>query len=105
MNQDAPGGYVNFGRTLPGWDKFCVNKSFQGRPWLFENFDQLSFYPVDEDEFERIEARFAAGKFDFDITATVFDLDDYSKFCQSVATEAAEFRARQATRTEIEIKK
>ncbi|UNI17682.1 Urea carboxylase [Purpureocillium takamizusanense] len=102
---DAPGGYVNFGRTLPGWDKFCVNKVFGDRPWLFENFDQLSFYAVDEDEFERIYSRFQAGKFDFDIEHTEFDVDEYARFCASVADEAAVFRARQEAATAIEVEK
>ncbi|ATY60631.1 Allophanate hydrolase subunit 2 [Cordyceps militaris] len=102
---DAPGGYVNFGRTLPGWDKFCVNKSFGERPWLFENFDQLSFYVVDEDEFERIYSRFQAGKYQFDITPTEFDVVEYTKFCESVADETAEFQARQKQATEIETEK
>ncbi|KAM3477208.1 hypothetical protein MY5147_002810 [Beauveria neobassiana] len=76
---DAPGGYVNFGRTLPGWDKFCVNKSFGDRPWLFDNFDQLSFYVVDEDEFKGIYSRFQAGKYQFDITRTEFDVEEYTR--------------------------
>lgn len=74
--QDAPGGYVNFGRTLPGWDKFRVNKSFGDKPWLFENFDQLSFLVVDEEEFERIYSHFQAGKYQFDITQTEFDVQE-----------------------------
>ncbi|KAM3501559.1 hypothetical protein MY11210_009338 [Beauveria gryllotalpidicola] len=102
---DAPGGYVNFGRTLPGWDKFCVNKSFGDRPWLFENFDQLSFYVVDEDEFEGIYSRFRAGKYQFDITRTEFDVDEYTRFCKSVADEAADFRARQEEATAVETEK
>ncbi|KAJ6441239.1 urea amidolyase [Purpureocillium lavendulum] len=102
---DAPGGYVNFGRTLPGWDKFCVNGVFGDRPWLFENFDQLSFYAVDEDEFDRIHSRFQAGKFDFEIERTEFDVDEYARFCASISGEAAEFRARQEAATAIEVEK
>ncbi|KAM3519904.1 hypothetical protein MY4038_009634 [Beauveria bassiana] len=102
---DAPGGYVNFGRTLPGWDKFCVNKSFGDRPWLFDNFDQLSFYVVDEDEFEGIYSRFQSGKYQFDITQTEFDVDEYTRFCESVADETAEFRARQEEATAVETAK
>ncbi|PHH91281.1 hypothetical protein CDD83_1091 [Cordyceps sp. RAO-2017] len=102
---DAPGGYVNFGRTLPGWDKFCINKGFGDRPWLFANFDQLSFYAVDEDEFERVYSRFQAGKFDVDITPTEFDVDEHSAFCESVAGEAAAFRAKQQAATSIEAEK
>lgn len=100
--KDAPGGYVNFGRTLPGWDKFCVNKSFGDRPWLFQNFDQLSYYNVDEEEFDRIYDRFMAGKFEFDITPTKFDVDEYFEFCRSVAAETKMFKAKQAKATQLE---
>ncbi|KJZ77167.1 hypothetical protein HIM_03488 [Hirsutella minnesotensis 3608] len=102
---DAPGGYVNFGRTLPGWDKFCVNKNFNKRPWLFDNFDQISFYQVDEVEFERLYDRFQGGKFDFDITHVEFDIEEYMHFCESVADEAREFRAKQQAATAIEVEK
>ncbi|POR35540.1 Putative urea carboxylase [Tolypocladium paradoxum] len=102
---DAPGGYVNFGRTLPGWDKFCVNKNFGDRPWLFDNFDQLSFYAVDEGEFELIYSRFQAGKYDFDITQTEFDVEEYAKFCESVAEETAVFKVQQEAATAIEVDK
>ncbi|KAK4093996.1 hypothetical protein Purlil1_1487 [Purpureocillium lilacinum] len=102
---DAPGGYVNFGRTLPGWDKFCVNGVFGDRPWLFDNFDQLSFYAVDEDEFERIYSRFQAGRFDFEIEPAEFDVDAYARFCESVSEEAAEFRARQEAATAREVER
>lgn len=102
VRKDAPGGYVNFGRTLPGWDRFCLNKSFGQRPWLFQNFDQLSFYNVEEEEFERIYDRFMAGKYDFDIQDAEFDVDEYSEFCQSVQAETEEFKVKQAEGTRRE---
>ncbi|KAM4056606.1 carboxyltransferase domain-containing protein [Hirsutella rhossiliensis] len=102
---DSPGGYVNIGRTLPGWDKFCVNKDVGDRPWLFDNFDQLSFYTVDEDEFEHIHSRCQAGKYELSTTQTEFDVGEYSEFCESVAEEAAAFEARQQAATAIEVGK
>lgn len=103
--QDAPGGYVNFGRTLPGWDKYCLNKDFGQRPWLFNNFDQLEFYEVTEDELDKIYARFKAGRFDFDISPAAFDVEAYSRFCESVAAETQTFKAKQQLATEREIER
>ncbi|TPX12942.1 uncharacterized protein E0L32_006587 [Thyridium curvatum] len=102
---DAPGGYVNFGRTLPGWDKYCLNKDFGQRPWLFNNFDQLEFYEVTEDELDKIYARFKAGRFDFDISPATFDVEAYSRFCESVAVETQTFKAKQQLATEREIER
>lgn len=60
---------------------------------------------VDEDEFERIYSRFQAGKYQFDITQTEFDVEEYTRFCDSVADETAEFQARQEEATAIETEK
>lgn len=100
---DAPGGYVNFGRTIPGWDQFSVNKSFGGRPWLFQNFDQLSFYQVEEDEFDKLYILFRAGQYEFDIEETTFDVDAYTKFCESLSSEIAVFKRGQAIGTAKEL--
>lgn len=100
---DAPGGYVNFGRTIPGWDQFAVNKSFGGRPWLFQNFDQLSFYQVQVDEFDRLYTQFLAGQYEFDIEKTTFDVDSYGRFCESLKDEVAKFKSGQAVGTAKEL--
>ncbi len=60
---------------------------------------------MDEDEFERIYSRFQAGKYQFDITQTEFDVDEYTKFCDDVADETAEFQTRQEEATAIETEK
>ncbi|KAM5356721.1 hypothetical protein ACJ41O_003367 [Fusarium nematophilum] len=93
---DAPVGYVNFGRTIPGWDQFCRNKeSFGDQPWLFRNFDQLSFYQVTEEEFGDIYAKFKAGQFSFDIQDVTFDVDQRRRFCEDIKGEVAAFKDRQ----------
>lgn len=100
---DAPGGYVNFGRTLPGWDQFGMNASFAGgRPWLFNNFDQIEFYEVSEAAFETLHARFRAGQFNFDIRPAVFDVAAHARFCTDVAAETAAFQQRQMAAAAVE---
>ena len=48
---DSPGGYQLMGRTLPIWNKFVKNPQFApDEPWLLRFFDQVSFYPVSEEE-------------------------------------------------------
>jgi urea carboxylase len=93
--QDAPGGYVNF----------CLNTSFGNRPWLLDNFDQIEFYEITEDEYDKIYARFKAGQFKFDIQPATFDVEEYRRFCASVAEETELFKAKQAEATEKEMKR
>lgn len=100
---DAPGGYVNFARSIPGWDQFCRNKtSFGDQPWLFRNFDQLSFYRVTEEEFDDMYAKFKAGRFTFDIQEATFDVDEHQRFCEGIQDEVAAFKARQREASERE---
>ncbi|KAL0943091.1 urea carboxylase [Colletotrichum truncatum] len=62
---DSPGGYQIVGRTIPIWsnDKNRqVSESNEDRrtlPWLFELLDQISFYPVSE---EQLDAAIATGQ-------------------------------------------
>ncbi|KAL1868414.1 hypothetical protein VTK73DRAFT_3708 [Phialemonium thermophilum] len=102
---EAPGGYVNFGLSVPSWDKYCLNKGFNSRPWLLQSFDQIQLYEVTQQEFEKIETRFKAGCFEFEIEETLFDIDEYKRFCESVAQETAEFRALQKEATDKEIER
>ncbi|KAH7259846.1 putative urea amidolyase [Fusarium solani] len=100
---DAPGGYVNFARTIPGWDQFCRNRaSFGDQPWIFRNFDQLSFYQVTEDEFDDMYAKFQAGQFVFDIQEATFDIEQYQQFCLDMKDEVAAFKSKQHEASERE---
>ena len=93
---DSPGGYQLVGRTLPIWNKFLKNPVFApGEPWLLRFFDQVRFYPVEEDELTRLREDFRAGRATIRIEEEVFDLGAYHAFLEREADSIATFKARQ----------
>ena len=93
---DSPGGYQLVGRTLPIWNKFVQNPVFApGEPWLLRFFDQVRFYPVDEDELARLREDFRQGHASIRIEEEVFDLGAYHAFLEREADSIAAFKERQ----------
>ena len=94
---DSPGGYQLVGRTLPIWNKFGHNEQFApGEPWLLRFFDQVRYYPVDEDTLTDMRADFRAGRLHAEITEEVFDFAEYRQFLDANADDIAAFRERQS---------
>ena len=94
---DSPGGYQLVGRTLPIWNKFGHNAQFEpGEPWLLRFFDQVRYYPVDEDTLADMRAEFRAGRLHAEITEEVFDFAEYQQFLDANAEDIAAFRERQS---------
>jgi urea carboxylase len=101
---DSPGGYQLIGRTLPIWNKFLKNSQFSsGEPWLLRFFDQVSFYPVTEEELTVQRDSFREGRSSIEITDEVFDWSAHREFLASNSKEIEDFRARQATAFKEEI--
>jgi urea carboxylase len=101
---DSPGGYQLVGRTLPIWNKFLTNPVFVGgKPWLLRFFDQVRFYPVDEDELTRLRDAFRTGRASIEVTDEVFDLGEYNRFLKSIEHELVDFKAKQKAAFEIEV--
>ncbi|WP_312928174.1 carboxyltransferase domain-containing protein, partial [Pseudescherichia sp.] len=95
---DSPGGYQLVGRTLPIWNKFLKNSQFKpDEPWLLRFFDQVRFYPVSEEELDRLRDDFREGRATIRIEETVFDYAEHLRFLAQNAPEIAQFRERQAT--------
>ncbi len=93
---DSPGGYQLVGRTLPIWNKFLQNPVFApGEPWLLRFFDQVRFYPVEEDELIRLREDFRQGHASIRIEEEVFDLGAYHAFLEREAESIATFKTRQ----------
>jgi len=87
---DSPGGYQLLGRTLGGWDAAGNRPGFSyDRPWLFNHFDVIEFYQVSEAEYDDIERQFDAGRYVFDVSETMLDLDQYIARFDAVAKEPA----------------
>lgn len=91
---ESPGGYQLVGRTVPIWDKLSLGKH-STHPWMLEPFDQVEFYPVTEDELDRLTEEMNAGKFDVDIVDTVFDNSKYLEWVQANSESIEEFRRSQ----------
>jgi urea carboxylase len=93
---DSPGGYQLMGRTLPIWNKFVKNPQFApGQPWLLRFFDQISFYPVSEEELTVERESFREGRSSIRISEEIFDWASYRRFLDLHADDIGEFRARQ----------
>jgi len=65
------------------------------RPWLFEPFDQLTFDLVSNDEYERQLALFKSGRYEYDITDTVFDMAEHNQLLEETRDEVKGIRERQ----------
>jgi urea carboxylase len=100
---EGPGGYQFVGRTVQVWNRFHVTKNFEPeRPWLLRFFDQIRFYPVSAEELLGQREAFLHGKFTLRVEEETFKLKDYQAFLDSIAPEAAAFKARQQTAFEAE---
>ncbi|KAL7952069.1 allophanate hydrolase subunit 2 domain-containing protein [Trichoderma barbatum] len=86
----APGGYQLMGRTLGGWDGAGSRPGFSAeRPWLFNHLDMIKFYEVSEEEYNKIERDFEAGRYVFNITQTTLDMDEYIAKFEAAAKDPA----------------
>lgn len=96
---ESPGGYQLVGRTVPIWDKLSLGeytKKFNnGKPWLLTPFDQVSFYPVSEEELEQMVEDTKHGRFEVDITPSVFDHTKYLNWIQENSESIESFQKAQ----------
>ena len=102
---DSPGGYQLVGRTLPIWNTFIENRAFEdGKPWLLRFFDQVRFYPVDEEELTKQRDAFRRGQFDIKIVDdNVFCLGEYNSFLEREAESIRQFTTKQAVAFDTEV--
>jgi len=96
---DSPGGYQLMGRTLPIWNTWGTNSSAgifnEEKPWMLNMFDQIQFYPVEEDKLNTLRSQFKAGKFTPEIRNESFSIAKYSKLLESIDSEVQVQRALQ----------
>lgn len=76
----SPGGYQLVGRTIPIWDKLSLSNFGKEHPWMLTPFDQVQFYPVSEEELEKLTEDAEAGKFVVDIEEGTFDHGLYQQW-------------------------
>lgn len=95
-NVDSPGGYQMTGMTIPGVDILGSKKGYEAnRPWMFEDFDQLTFYPVSEDEYEKQLALFNSGRYEYQWEDVEFDMAKHNRLLTETKTEMNTIRDRQ----------
>lgn len=80
---DSPGGYQLVGRTVPIWDR--AKRNGNGKPWMFELFDRITFYPISEEEFD---AARSSGKSDdlVFVREDTLDLEEYERWLKENAS-------------------
>ena len=95
---DSPGGYQLIGRTLPIWNTFNRNLSFKdGYPWLLRFFDQIKFYPVNEQELIKQRQDFRQGRLNIKIIDdNYFDLSEYNHFLNKESENIKLFLTKQS---------
>ena len=108
----SPGGYQLVGRTLPIWNTYGTgnkqNLFSQDKPWLFEMFDQIQFFPVSEEQLEQIRWEFRNEKMDIKIEQTDFNVKKYHDELAKHKEEIEDYQRRQqkaATRMNMEEKR
>ncbi|WP_309385862.1 urea carboxylase [Cerasicoccus frondis] len=93
---DSPGGYQLIGQTLPIWNRYLSTGPFEeGKPWLLRFFDQVRYYPVEEEALVEMRRDFHSGKFQIKVEQEDFSLRDYNQFLADNAESIATFKARQ----------
>ena len=98
---DSPGGFQMLGRTVPYFDMFGQKQSFNpGRPWLFRNFDLISFYEVSDGELQTLISLYKSGRYEFHYDMVEFDMATHNKTLHESAEEVS--RIRQA-RSEAQV--
>lgn len=82
--------------SIPGVDILGSKKGYsKEKPWMFEEFDQITFYPVTEEEYEKELALFKSGRYEYKWDNVEFDMAEHNKLLRETKDEVAEIRARQ----------
>ncbi|PNS14625.1 Methylcrotonoyl-CoA carboxylase subunit alpha, mitochondrial [Sphaceloma murrayae] len=93
----SPGGYQMTGRTVPCFDYFGWKKGFaRDRPWLFRDFDLLTYKRVSEAELDDILARWESGRYEFEYEEGMFDMEAHNGLLRETEDEVKGIRQRQA---------
>ncbi|KAF4554208.1 Urea carboxylase-like protein [Elsinoe fawcettii] len=93
---DSPGGYQMTGRTVPCFDYFGWKRGFaRERPWLFRDFDILTYKRVSEAELDDILARFRSGRYEFEYEEGTFDMAEHNRVLEQTRQEVKGIRERQ----------
>jgi urea carboxylase len=94
---DSPGGYQMLARTIPCFDYLGFKSFFSPeKPWLFDDFDVLTFYQVTEEELNEQLGLFRSGRYKFEWTEIEFDMAEHNKMLEQTKDEVKDIRTKQA---------
>lgn len=97
-NIESPGGYLFIGLSIPGVDILGSKNGYSlERPWLFEDFDQLTFNEVGEEEYERQLALFHSGRYEYQWEEVTFDMAEHNDLLRRTKAEVEVIRKKQKT--------
>lgn len=100
---DSPGGYQLVGRTAHIWEDFhhdhLIADEDEEKPWLFSLLDQITFYPVSEDDLASAEER-GTSKDLIRIIHTELDLGEYERWLDKNAQDIAAIREKRSKAVE-----
>lgn len=86
---EQPGGYMMAARTLELWDPYGTKPGFsQERPWLFNPFDKIKFYEVSVEQYDALALDFFAGRHQWEISPSTFDLREAYEMFQKAKTDS-----------------
>lgn len=90
------------GQTIPCFDQLGTKPSFSPtQPGIFQDFDQITFYRVNEAELEHQLALFRSGRYTFNYEESVFDMAVHNKLLEDTRDEVKAFKTRQAAAQEV----
>lgn len=95
-NVESPGGYMNTGLSIPTADILGFKNGYSlEKPWLFDDFDQITFYEVSEEEYTELIQTFRSGRYEYEYEDTEFDMKEHNKLLSDTAEEVKEIRRKQ----------
>ena len=95
-NVSSPGGYMSHGLSVPAADILGFKQGYNPeRPWLFDDFDQITFYEVSEEEHTKLLQTFRSGRYEYEYEEVEFDMKEHNKLLRETAEEVKEIKRRQ----------
>jgi urea carboxylase len=96
-NVESPGGYMPSGMLIPGVDIVGSKKGYPAeKPWRFEDFDQITFYEVDEEEYDERQMKMLHSRgYEYEWEDVEFDLAGHNRLLRESKEEVVEIRRRQ----------
>ncbi|KAK5098643.1 hypothetical protein LTR70_002532 [Exophiala xenobiotica] len=95
-NVESPGGYMNTGLSIPTADILGFKNGYSlEKPWLFDDFDQITFYEVSEEEYTGLIQTFRSGRYEYEYENTEFDMKEHNKLLSDTAEEVKEIKRKQ----------